>query len=223
MTGYVYRPIAVGSNGSKKHGLFTRIATVAAFAPIAAPGHTPPAPIVPLPEGPVTLPRTLPVHFERNPVNSTPSYPSRSRGPVSELSRDPLAAARQRGRVAMRSLLDAEGGSGAERWIAGALNLKSRRAVPLLRDQRRILGVPVGQGLYQYPRWQVTNKNVHRVLPRVLDALQEHDSWMQLAFLLNPNDRLEGQSPLVVLRSGAPQDLQRVLDATRLYGEQGAR
>ena len=39
---------------------------------------------------------------------------------------------------------------------------------------------------------------------------------------LNENSRLEGRSPLNVLREGKVDKLDIVLDAASLYGEQGA-
>jgi hypothetical protein len=56
-------------------------------------------------------------------------------------------------------------------------------------------------------------------LEKVLDALRSHDPWMQLIFFINGNDRLNGRSPLQLLRAG---ELEPVLRAAESYGEQGA-
>jgi len=40
------------------------------------------------------------------------------------------------------------------------------------------------------------------LLERYLDVLGDHDPLMQVVFMLNPNDRLDGQRPLDPLHAG---------------------
>jgi hypothetical protein len=56
-------------------------------------------------------------------------------------------------------------------------------------------------------------------LEKVLQALRDHDPWMELSFFLNANDRLNGITPLQALRTG---DVEQVAQAAQAYGEQGA-
>jgi hypothetical protein len=90
-------------------------------------------------------------------------------------------------------------------------------------DKRRqagtLLGINVGGHGYHYPAWQFEQSGVVSGLERVLKTLARHDDWMKLAFFVNANDRLRGESPLTHLRRG---DLQPVLDAAEAYGEHGA-
>ena len=45
------------------------------------------------------------------------------------------------------------------------------------------------------------------------------DPWMQTAWMIDSNIRLNGRSPLELLREG---NLELVIDAAKIYGEQGA-
>ena len=50
-------------------------------------------------------------------------------------------------------------------------------------------------------------------------ALAPHDPWMQAAFFLGDNPRLNNRSPVELLKAG---ELSSVLRAAEAYGEQGA-
>jgi hypothetical protein len=45
---------------------------------------------------------------------------------------------------------------------------------------------------------------------------------MQLAFFINGNDRLDGKSPLELLRTTGTRELENILGAAASYGEHGA-
>lgn len=138
---------------------------------------------------------------------------------VAQLSeKDPLAAAKLRGVQRKQSLLNAGGGVLSAEEAAQLLGI-SRQAVDKRRKQGQLLGLVQGRRGYAYPAWQFENGRTIKNLEQALEALRGHDPWMQVAFFLNGNDRLDGKSPLELLRAG---ELERVLWAAAEYGEQGA-
>ncbi len=133
-------------------------------------------------------------------------------------ARDPLAAARLRGVERQESLVKKSGGVVRGEEAAALLGI-SRQAVDKRRRQGHLIGLTQGRRGYAYPAWQFEGGKTLANLGRVLDALRDHDPWMQLTFFVNANDRLNGSSPLEMLRSGK---LEPVLQAAASYGEQGA-
>lgn len=133
-------------------------------------------------------------------------------------SRDPLAEARIRGLLAKRQLLEAEGGCMSSEEVAKVLGIK-RQAVDKRRINGKLIGLPSGR-VYLYPVWQFVDGKTLPGLEQVLKRLGVQDPWMQTAWMLNGNSRLEGRRiPLTVLRDG---NLEAVLEAAEVYGEQGA-
>jgi hypothetical protein len=132
-------------------------------------------------------------------------------------AQDPLAAARLRGVERQHSLLKKSGGvlTGAE--AAGLLGI-SRQALDKRRRHGHLIGLTQGRRGYAYPAWQFDGGKTLVSLEKVLGRLTDHDPWMQLTFFLNDNDRLDGSSPLELLRSG---QVDPVLEAAASYGEQG--
>jgi hypothetical protein len=133
-------------------------------------------------------------------------------------AKDPLAAARLRGAQRQQKMLEESGGAlnGAE--VAEILNI-SRQAVDKRRRQGQLIGLTQGRRGYAFPVWQFEGGKTIPNLEDVLDSLRGHDPWMQFAFFINPNDRLEGKTPLDRLRAG---ELEPVLRAAESYGEHGA-
>jgi hypothetical protein len=131
---------------------------------------------------------------------------------------DPLTAARLRGVERQQSLVRKSGGAVKGEEAAAILGI-SRQAVDKRRRQGHLLGLTQGRRGYVYPAWQFEAGKTLAGLEAALDALRAHDPWMQLAFFLNANDRLNGSSPLAMLRSGR---LEPVLEAAASYGQQGA-
>jgi len=131
---------------------------------------------------------------------------------------DPLTAARLRGVERQQSLVDKSGGVLKGEKAAELLGI-SRQAVDKRRRQGRLIGLTQGRRGYAYPVWQFEGGKTLANLEKVLDRLQDHDPWMQLTFFLNANDRLDGSSPLDMLRSGK---VEPVLEAAASYGEHGA-
>ncbi len=132
-------------------------------------------------------------------------------------SPDPLAQAKLRGVQAQQQLLQMAGGCISAPAAAERLGI-SRQAVDKRRTQGKLIALLTGR-TYHYPVWQFEQGNTLSGLEQVLKVLGVQDPWMQTAWFLNGNSRLEGHAPLQVLRQG---ELARVLDAAQSYGEQGA-
>jgi biotin operon repressor len=131
---------------------------------------------------------------------------------------EPLTMARVRGVERQQNLVEQSGGTLKGERVAKLLGI-SRQAVDKRRRQNRLIGLTQGRRGYAYPIWQFHNGKTLSNLEKVLDQLRNHDPWMQLTFFLNANDRLEGSSPLEMLRSGK---VEPVLEAATSYGEHGA-
>jgi hypothetical protein len=131
---------------------------------------------------------------------------------------DPLAMARLRGIEAKRRILTDEGGMLSAEKVGETLTI-SRQAVDKRRKAGRLIAVSLGRRGFGYPAWQFTERGTLPHLETVLDALKQHDGWTKLVFFTSENAAINGKRPLDVLRSG---DVEKVLAAACIYGEQGA-
>jgi hypothetical protein len=131
---------------------------------------------------------------------------------------DPLAAAKVRGLRAREQLLHAEGGTWDAAQAAEHLHL-TRQGVNRRRRMGTLLALDVGRLGYRYPAWQFTRAGTLRGWEGILTALREHDPWMQLSFMLGPNPRLDGETPLAALRAGRHEDVET---AAQAFGDHGA-
>lgn len=131
---------------------------------------------------------------------------------------DPLASAKLRGLVVKQQLLEAEGGCLSSTQAASLLGI-TRQGVDKRRRCGQLIGLPTGKNRFAYPAWQFITGETLPGLETVLQNLQVRDPWMQTAFMLNGNLRLNGMSPLEALRQGK---LEEVVLAAQTYGEQGA-
>jgi hypothetical protein len=133
---------------------------------------------------------------------------------------DPLAAARVRGLQMKGELLERAGGTLQPREVAELLGI-SRQAVGKRRRVGKLIAVRMGHRGYEYPACQFEDTGVIRDLDEVLGAFADDvEAWMQVAFLVNPNESLGGESPLDLLRQGKVDSVVRV---ARVHGEHGAR
>ncbi|MCC7103947.1 MAG: hypothetical protein IT307_02275 [Chloroflexi bacterium] len=130
---------------------------------------------------------------------------------------DPLALARLRGLAAREQVLTAEGGTLTSEQVAEHLRI-SRQAVDKRRQAGKLIGLDIGRHGYAYPAWQLAPRGTLPGLEQVLEAMTVRDPWMQAAFFLSGDPRLEGKTPLERLRRG---DVDAVLLAARGYGEHG--
>jgi hypothetical protein len=132
---------------------------------------------------------------------------------------DPLANARLRWIVDRRRLAHAEGRPLPTREVEALLGI-SRQAVAKARADGRLVGLPSGSGQYLYPSWQFGQSGILGGLREVRRALSGGDDpWSFTAFMVSPNARLDGETPLAVLRRGELNDVMRAAEA---HGEHGA-
>ena len=131
---------------------------------------------------------------------------------------EPLAPAFLRGIQARNQLLNENGETLTAEQVADVLGI-SRQAVEKRRSSGNLLALTTGRHGYRYPTWQFTKTGVIPGFDKVLAVLDGHDPWMQAAFFLGNNPRLNNKRPLDVLQSGA---LTAVLKAAEAYGEHGA-
>jgi hypothetical protein len=131
---------------------------------------------------------------------------------------DPLAMARLRGIEAKRRILTDEGGMLSAEKVGETLTI-SRQAVDKRRKAGRLIAVSLGRRGFGYPAWQFSEHGTLPHLETVLDVLKRHDTWTKLVFFTSENAAIDGKRPLDALRSG---DVEKVLAAARVYGEQGA-
>ena len=92
-------------------------------------------------------------------------------------------------------------------------------ATPGRRQAGKLLAIADGQSRYVYPVWQVREGETLPGLEAVLGELTNMSALDKAHFMTSPDARLDGKTPLNVLRSG---DIARVCAAARAYGTQGA-
>jgi hypothetical protein len=133
------------------------------------------------------------------------------------LKQDPLAEAKLRGQRLRKELLEAEGGVIGPEEVGNLLGIQ-RQSVDKRRKAGTLLALELGNR-FVFPAWQVEGNRTVPHLEDVLAALHDQDEWRKLSFFVNGNVRLDGRSPLEVLRAGEYED---VLKAARSLGEHGA-
>jgi hypothetical protein len=126
--------------------------------------------------------------------------------------------ARLRGLAMRQQILEAEGGIWPLERVCRHLRL-SRQGVHRRRQSGRLLALHVGRRGYLYPAWQFTARGTLPGIEEVLAALKGLAAWTQAAFFLSHNTSLDGRRPLDALRI---EDIEPVLRAARMHGEQGA-
>jgi hypothetical protein len=131
---------------------------------------------------------------------------------------EPLAPAFIRGIEAKRKLIEGHGGSLSAEKAADLLGI-TRQAVDKRRRTGKLIGLSTGRYGFRYPIWQFTESGTLEGLGDVLTLLAAHDEWMQAAFLIGENPRLNGKTPIELLKKG---QLERVLNAAEAYGMHGA-
>jgi hypothetical protein len=131
---------------------------------------------------------------------------------------EPLAPAFIRGIEASRRLIDENGGALTAIQAAEIVGI-SRQMVDRRRSAGKLLAVTTGRHGYRYPVWQFDDSGVLPGLEDVLKVLAHEDEWMQVAFFVSRNPRLEDRTPIDALKAG---ELDAVLDAAAVYGEHGA-
>jgi hypothetical protein len=131
---------------------------------------------------------------------------------------DPLIRAKLRGIEHRKRIIEKLEGTLSVEQVSELIGI-SRQAVDKRRSQNQLIGLIQGKRGYAYPAFQFEDGKTLDGLQEVLDALSEHDPWMQSIFFANANDRLNGGTPLDALRQGKTEAVVRAAEA---YGEQGA-
>ena len=131
---------------------------------------------------------------------------------------EPLAPAFIRGIEAQHRLIEEHGGTLSAERVAELLGI-TRQAVDKRRRAGKLIGLNTGRHGYRYPTWQFAESGTLPGLEDVLGVLAPHDEWMQAAFFLGKNPRLNEITPIEALRAGK---LEQVLNAAEMYGEHGA-
>jgi hypothetical protein len=129
-----------------------------------------------------------------------------------------LTAARIRGIEARQQILTAEGGTWTVEQVARHLHL-TRQAVDHRRRAGRLLALPVGRHGYLYPAWQFGTEGVLTGLEPILTALDPHDAWGKVIFLLSPHPDLDGKTPVQALRAGRTGSVRELADAFTDHGQ----
>ena len=134
---------------------------------------------------------------------------------------DPLLAAKARGTKVRLQLQKEAGGFLSTQALTRLLDV-TEAAISKQAEAAKLLVIKKGRANL-FPRVQF-NEDAQPIqgLKEVLPVLKKAgaDGWGQLLFLLNSNDRLDGQRPIDVLRKGG--EAASVVEAARSYGEHGA-
>lgn len=131
---------------------------------------------------------------------------------------EPLTPAFIRGYEAKRKLVEEHGGALSAEKVGELLGI-TRQAVEKRRQAGKLLALSIGRHGYRYPAWQFTESGTLPGLDQVLRVLSSHDQWMQTAFFVSGNPRLDNRTPREMLQMG---ETDRVLNAAAVYGEHGA-
>jgi hypothetical protein len=139
------------------------------------------------------------------------------------VSSDPLAKYEQRGLEIEQQILEDAGDCYPSVKAAQMLGI-TEPMLETLRQQHKIVGLPISNGNYVYPSWLFVKTWFFRYrlikgLNLVLSALPESDSWEQVAFLLDPLISVEMSTPLAGLQSGK---IDLVVSIARSFGDHGA-
>jgi hypothetical protein len=141
-----------------------------------------------------------------------------SRGkPADSYAPGPKGRALLLGRTIKESDLQAADGTFSLNEVMAMLQI-SRQAVDKKVKQDALLAVPGPSNERRYPVCQFRPDGVVPGLRAVLRALPSRDPWFRLNFLVNPEQRLNGQRPCDVLQRGNPG---LVIAAADRVGEMG--
>ncbi len=132
---------------------------------------------------------------------------------------DARSRALLRGVEIARADLKAAGGAFELAQVCSLLNGVSRQRVLERVKEGSLLAVPGPSNRRRYPTLQFTRDGgVVKGLQEVQEALPTRNPWAVLNFLSRPDNRLDGRTPIDVLRTG---NVARVVEAARSVGVQG--
>ena len=126
---------------------------------------------------------------------------------------DPLAGARARGVARRDELLAQAGGALSPAAVAERTGM-SRQSVNNWRRKGQLIALPRGRRDFAFPACQFVEDRLVPGLDRVLAASALRHPLSQLEMLLAPSARMEGASPLALLRAGRVEDAVAVAAAS---------
>jgi hypothetical protein len=122
-------------------------------------------------------------------------------------------------RVAQQDL-HAAGGAYDLHQVRTLLHGISRQRIVRRVKDHTLLAVPGPSNRRVYPTVQfMSNGDVVDGLKSVLEALPTRNPWAALNFLIHPDYRLDGHTPIALLKAG---DVEGVVNAARRVGDQDA-
>lgn len=128
-----------------------------------------------------------------------------------------LQKAIRRGELAKKRFLFKEGGTLSSREACETLNCSYKDLVEM-RKNGHIIGIEV-DGKYVYPAWQFVDGEILSGLGKVLSELENDGIWTIMIFMLTGDRRLDGKTPLEMLRQG---EVDQVVWAASCYGKHSA-
>ena len=134
---------------------------------------------------------------------------------------DPLAAARARGVTRRDALLTTAGGVLSPGGVAERTGM-SRQTVNNWRRKGQIIALARGRRDFVFPACQFAEDRLMPGLDRVLAASALRHPLSQLEMLLAPSARMDGESPLALLRAGRVDDAVAVAAASGSPGDDAA-
>ena len=152
-------------------------------------------------------------------VADAPS-PSSSKATIEKADFEPDARSRAllRGVEIARTDLRAAGGAFDLEQVQSLLHGVSRQRVMKRVKEGTLLAVPGPSNRRRYPTVQFTREGVVAGMREVQAALPTRNPWAVLNFFVQPDDSLDGQAPIAVLKAG---HVDRVVAAAKGVGRQG--
>jgi hypothetical protein len=132
------------------------------------------------------------------------------------LTSELFAAARARGEQAKHEILAEQGDMLTAAEVAIRLGYTAT-AVERRRQDGLLLALPLEAGDLGFPAWQFTDRGLLPGLEDVLQSMSVRSPWMRAQFFLTGDLRLDGETPLGMLRRGNVDAVRR---AGAAYGEQ---
>jgi hypothetical protein len=120
--------------------------------------------------------------------------------------------------TAKEQLLAAEGGCYLSNQAAELLNV-SESELQEWRETDQLIGLPLKDGTFVYPKWQFAENSILPGLAAVLAQFPYKSPWGRAAFMLDTWLSLGLGTPLAGLQAGK---LSEVLALVNCIGEQGA-
>lgn len=138
-------------------------------------------------------------------------------------SLDPLDPYRAKGLLVEKQILQDSGFTYSTTEVCSLLKIDPAQ-LESMRQQRKLVGLPLENGDRVYPQWQFVKTwffryRILKGLDLVLAALNHADSWEQVAFLLDPLAATDISTPLAALQAGK---ISQVLTVAHNFGRHGA-